>query len=164
MLRPMENQPDPGAHTIEGGQTGPAPIEIKVHYECVNAFFSDYIKNIKDGWIFIKTDRPLKIGTILAFSVIISAGSASFTLQGLVAWVREADSPPSEIPAGAAAGSPSVPGMGIRFLYRDDAEQRGFEHAVEAMMKDALGDHVFSRLMERNGAADAGVELKPTRS
>jgi type IV pilus assembly protein PilZ len=40
-----------------------APIELKVEYKKMNTFFSDYTKNIIKGGTFIKTDKPLKLGT-----------------------------------------------------------------------------------------------------
>ena len=41
-----------------------APIELKVEYKRLNTFFYDYTKNISKGGTFIKTDKPLDIGTI----------------------------------------------------------------------------------------------------
>ena len=39
------------------------PIELKVEYKRLNTFFADYTKNISKGGTFIKTNRPLPVGT-----------------------------------------------------------------------------------------------------
>jgi hypothetical protein len=45
-----------------------APIELKVEYKRLNTFFYDYTKNISKGGTFIKTDKPLDIGTVFCSS------------------------------------------------------------------------------------------------
>ncbi len=121
-----------------------APIELKVEYKKLNTFFSDYTKNISKGGTFIKTDRPLKIGTEFVFKLFVPQRGEPFVLRGSVAWIHSHDTPPP----------PSIQpvperGMGIRFLYKDDEQKRAFESLVEDLIKDNLGDHVFKKLMER---------------
>jgi type IV pilus assembly protein PilZ len=121
-----------------------APIELKVEYKKLNTFIADYTKNISKGGTFIKTDRPLKIGTEFVFKLFVPSRSDPFTLRGSVAWIHSADTPPP----------PSIQpvperGMGIRFLYADDGQKRAFEVVVEDLIKESLGDIVFKKLMER---------------
>ena len=40
-----------------------APIELKVEYKKLNTFFADYTRNICKGGTFIKTARPLPVGS-----------------------------------------------------------------------------------------------------
>ncbi len=118
-----------------------APIELKVEYKKMNTFFSDYTKNISKGGTFIKTDRPLKVGTEFVFKLFVPAQEEPFTLRGQVAWVNtETESQRPEI---------AERGMGIKFLYADDAQKQRFEGLVEDMMKDALGDVVYKKLLEK---------------
>jgi type IV pilus assembly protein PilZ len=118
-----------------------APIELKVEYKKMNTFFSDYTKNISKGGTFIKTDKPLKVGTEFVFKLFVPAQEEPFTLRGQVAWVNtDGESQRPEV---------SEKGMGIRFLYVDDAQKRKFEGVVEGMMKDALGDVVYTKLLEK---------------
>ncbi len=121
-----------------------APIELKVEYKKMNTFFSDYTKNISKGGTFIKTERPLKVGTEFVFKLFVPAREDPFTLRGSVAWIHSAEVPP---PPGIPL--PTDKGMGIRFLYTDEAQKRSFEVVVEQLMREALGEHVFRRLMER---------------
>lgn len=121
-----------------------APIELKVEYKKLNTFFSDYTKNISKGGTFIKTERPLKVGTEFVFKLFVPSRGEPFTLRGSVAWVHSEQQPPP----------PSIQpvpdrGMGIRFLYVDDAQKRAFESVVEELIKSHLGETVFRKLMER---------------
>lgn len=119
-----------------------APIELKVEYKKMNTFFSDYTKNISKGGTFIKTDRPLKVGTEFVFKLFVPAKDDPFTLRGRVAWVN----------TDAESQRPDVTdkGMGIKFIYTDDAQRRMFEDLVENMLKGALGDVVSKRLLDKS--------------
>lgn len=121
-----------------------APIELKVEYKKLNSFFADYTRNISKGGTFIKTDRPLKIGTEFVFRFFIPQRAEPFTLRGSVAWVHSADVPPPP-----AIQPPPERGMGIRFLYSDDSQKRAFETVVEDLIKESLGELLFRKLMER---------------
>jgi len=118
-----------------------APIELQVEYKKLNTFFSDYTKNISKGGTFIKTARPLKVGTEFLFKLGIPVLDEPFALRGQVAWVNTEET----------KQKPEVEelGMGIRFLYDDDGQRDRFESLVEDLMKDSLGEVVYKRLLER---------------
>jgi type IV pilus assembly protein PilZ len=121
-----------------------APIELKVEYKRLNTFFYDYTKNISKGGTFIKTERPLDIGTIFLFKLLIPSQTVSLSLRGEVRWVVKDGSPrPPEIAAD------HDPGMGIRFMYDDPDQRRGLEAVVEKMMIDSLGELIYSRLVKK---------------
>ncbi len=121
-----------------------APIELKVEYKRLNTFFYDYTKNISKGGTFIKTDKPLDIGTIFLFKLLIPSQTEHLALRGEVRWVVKDGSPrPPEIP------DDHEPGMGIRFVYADAQQRRALEEVVEKMMVDSLGELIFSRLVKK---------------
>jgi len=121
-----------------------APIELKVEYKRLNTFFYDYTKNISKGGTFIKTERPLDIGTIFLFKLLIPSQTVPLALRGEVRWVVKDGSPrPHEIAAD------HDPGMGIRFMYDDPDQRRGLEEVVEKMMIDSLGELIYSRLVKK---------------
>ena len=62
------------------------PIRLRVDYERMNAFFADYTKNISKGGTFIKTARPLPVGTRFLFALAVPALSEPVTLDGEVTW------------------------------------------------------------------------------
>ena len=111
-----------------------APIELKVDYKKLNSFFADYTKNISKGGTFIKTKKPLPIGTRFVFTLNIPNRPRPFELVGEVAWSR-------------ADGE--EPGMGIRFVYEHDHQRREFEETVEALMSDSLGSDLTDKLLRR---------------
>lgn len=118
-----------------------APIELQVEYKKLNTFFSDYTKNISKGGTFIKTDRPLKVGTEFVFRLVIPKLQEPFQLKGRVAWVNtDGESQRPEV---------DEKGMGIRFIYDDDQQRSVFEGIVEDLMKDSLGPVVYTNLMAR---------------
>ena len=111
-----------------------APIELKVDYKKLNSFFADYTKNISKGGTFIKTKKPLPIGTRFLFKLGIPHREAPFELLGEVVWSK-------------ADGE--EPGMGIRFIYSGDNQRAEFEGVVERLMADSLGPDLTGKLLNK---------------
>jgi type IV pilus assembly protein PilZ len=117
-----------------------APIKLRVDYERMNSFFADYTKNISKGGTFIKTARPLPIGTPFAFSLSVPALSEPVQLKGEVTWVMTPD---------VAARNGEDAGMGIRFIFEEESARVEFETLVERMMVESLGEEVTRGLLQR---------------
>jgi type IV pilus assembly protein PilZ len=111
-----------------------APIELKVDYKKLNSFFADYTKNISKGGTFIKTRKTLPIGTRFLFRLAVPGRASPFELNG-------------EVVHAAAAGEQA--GMGIRFVWGDEARRAEFEEVVEELMAESLGPLVAQRLLRR---------------
>jgi type IV pilus assembly protein PilZ len=111
-----------------------APIALRVEYKKLNSFFADYTKNISKGGNFIKTKKPLPAGTRFIFELTVPSCGIPFALTGEVVWVGRGD--------GAGMG------MGIRFVWSDEAARGGFERAVERLMAESLGPVVAARLLD----------------
>jgi len=118
----------------EHRQYARAPIELKVDYKKLNSFFADYTKNISKGGTFIKTKKPLAIGTRFLFKLTVPQRAEPFELLGEVVWSK-ADA--------------EEPGMGIRFIYSDDAQRAEFEGVVEKLMADSLGADLTEKLLKK---------------
>jgi len=106
----------------------------------MNAFFADYTKNISKGGTFIKTTRPEEVGTRCQFSFSLPACSDPLVMQGEVVWVLSADQ---------ARQSGAEPGMGVRFVFADDAARHRFQRIVEQMMEESLGPTIARQLLRR---------------
>jgi len=119
-----------------------APIELKVEYKRLNTFFSDYTKNISKGGTFIKTERPLDIGTLFVFKLLVPGAVQPIELRGEVRWVVRSGEP---APPSVADGHDT--GMGIRFVYDVPEQRAAFERQVQKMMVDSLGQLIYSRLL-----------------
>lgn len=116
-----------------------APIELKVEYRKMNTFFSDFTKNISKGGTFIKTDRPLPVGTEFVFKLLVPALDKPIELKGRVVWHNSSEEMQNP--------DHPEPGMGIRFVYQDKNERSVFEKTVEDLMRDSLGDRIYDRLL-----------------
>ncbi len=122
-----------------------APIELKVEYKKLNSFFADFTKNIGKGGTFIKTKKPLEIGTEFVFKLVVPKLEQPLALRGEVRWVVKEGEPP---PPGVEEDH--EPGMGIRFIYANDGERQGIEQVVEKLMIDSLGQLLYSKLMGKD--------------
>lgn len=121
-----------------------APIELKVEYKRLNSFFADYTRNISRGGTFIRTSRPLDIGTEFVFKLFVPRLGEPLQLRGKVQWlVRPED-----------AVEDQEAGMGIGFVYGSEADRQRIEVVVEQLMVDSLGPVLFDKIMSRNRATD----------
>ena len=114
-----------------------AAIELNVEYKRLNTFFADYTRNISKGGTFIRTDRPLDIGTEFVFALTIRGLEEPLRLRGRVKWVVSHDEATADSPAG----------MGIEFMYANIEERRATEAIVERLMVDELGEGLANRLL-----------------
>lgn len=127
-----------------------APIELKVEYKRLNAFFADYTKNISRGGTFIKTSRPLPIGTEFLFKLYVPNLDGPLEIHGEVQWIVTDED--------VAAGAHEEAGMGIRFVYREGIPAAEVTRTVERLMVDSLGQRLYTRLMDR--ARDRGDDAE----
>jgi type IV pilus assembly protein PilZ len=114
-------------------------VTLKVDYKRLNTFFADYTKNISKGGTFIKTSKPLAVGTEFVFVLSLPQTEDQLHLLGEVVWVTEESDASEEGPAG----------MGIRFKFRDDGERRAVHKFVEDLMNSHLGEHISQRLLAK---------------
>jgi type IV pilus assembly protein PilZ len=146
-----ESQPEPRVETRR-------PIELKVEYKRLNTFFADYIKNISRGGTFIKTSRPLPVGTEFLFKLFVPGREAPFTIHGEVHRIIDLPAGRPASQAGRPQSSPGISpgtgdgdeeaGMAIRFTYREGDPQHEIARVVDEMMTESLGPKLFARLME----------------
>jgi type IV pilus assembly protein PilZ len=112
-------------------------ITLKVDYKRMNTFFADYAKNISKGGTFIRTSKPLDIGTEFVFVLSIPGQTAHLELRGEVKWTVDEEHATEEQPSG----------MGIRFRFENQEERARLEAFVEKLMSDNLGGHVAAKLL-----------------
>jgi type IV pilus assembly protein PilZ len=113
------------------------PIELKVEYKRLNTFFADYTKNISRGGTFIKTSRPLPVGTEFLFKLFVPGNPAPLTIHGEVQRIID-----------ATPGDDAEPGMAIRFVYREGDPQAEIARIVEGLMTESLGPRLYAKLMD----------------
>ena len=111
------------------------PIELKVEYKRLNTFFADYTKNISRGGTFIKTSRPLPVGTEFLFKLFVPGKDEPLTIHGEVQRIIGPDADEDA-------------GMAIKFVYREGDPQEEIIRTVEGLMTKSLGPRLYSRLMD----------------
>jgi len=117
---------------------------LPVEYERLNALLSDYTHNISRGGTFIRTDRPLDVGTVLSFTIRAPELGQPIVLRGVVRWVVDAGP--------AQAGRPA--GMGIAFVYESEAQKNAVEDRLDRLMVKSLGPAAFEKLMGKPAPED----------
>jgi type IV pilus assembly protein PilZ len=119
-----------------------APIKLEVQYKRLNTFFADYTKNISRGGTFIRTGRPLAIGTSFVFVLVLppaptAAEGTRLELSGVVKWVVPTEGATEEQPAG----------MGISFVFEDDGQRDRVDALVGDLMRASLGASLARKLL-----------------
>lgn len=112
-------------------------IELNVEYKRLNTFFADYTRNISKGGTFIRTDRPLEVGTEFVFALTIRGLDEPLRLRGRVKWAVPTTEATKDQPAG----------MGIEFQYKNDDERLATEQIVEKLMASELGETLTAKLL-----------------
>ncbi len=111
------------------------PIEIRVEYKRVNAFISDFTRDVSGRGIFIRTEYPLEEGTECLFTLEIPTLAQAVTLRGAV---RRA--------VRSAAADEDEAGMGVEFLFDDEQERQALTRVVDSLMVEHLGNALYQRL------------------
>ena len=101
------------------------PVQLKVEYEDIETFITEYVRNISKGGIFIRSDKVLEKGTEFVFKLYVPMFLEPVTIKGRVAWVRT----PEE------AGDSQRAGMGVKFIYDSEEEQFINDRIVESLLK-----------------------------
>jgi type IV pilus assembly protein PilZ len=128
----------------ERRESGRAALQLPVEYDSLNALLADYTHNISRGGTFIRTERPLDVGTVLSFAIRAPELGEPIFLRGIVRWVVAADR--------AGPGRPA--GMGIAFVYDSAEHKNAVESRLDSLMIRALGPMAFQKLMGRPAPAD----------
>lgn len=120
-----------------------APIQLLIEYDRLNALLSDYTHNISRGGMFIRTDQPCDVGTVLWFTIRAPVLPEPIELRGVVRWVVEL----------RQAGERRPAGMGIAFVYDSPDDKSALEARLDGLMLESLGPEAFEKLMGRPAAS-----------
>lgn len=92
-----------------------APTKIVLSYRTIDQFFSDIATNISLGGIFIRTPKPLPVGTALRISFAIPQFESYVEANGTV----------------IHTGTPDCVGMGIKFSEIDNRALRAIDEMIK---------------------------------
>jgi type IV pilus assembly protein PilZ len=133
---PATTSQPPGQEKREADR---AAITLKVDYKRLNSFFADYTRNISKGGTFIRTLKPLTVGTEFLFVLSLPTLNEQVQLTGEVKWVVLEEEATADKPAG----------MGIKFKFDTDADRAKVDEFVAGLMENALGTSISKRLLAK---------------
>ena len=110
-----------------------------MEYQRLNSFFADYTKNISRGGTFIRTEKPLDIGTEFVFKLGIPTLQEPLVLAGKVQWILHREDVLED----------QEPGMGIGFIFESEAERERVQGTIESLMFEHLGPVLSEKLLGR---------------
>ncbi len=110
------------AASIDKRRSERAPVVVRVDYSTVDAFFSDFTRDINEGGMFIETDEPHAPDSVVTLQFKLPGGDEPLRVRGRVVWVSE----------GERAG------MGIEFEGLDSAERARINQVVRSLRCDGL--------------------------
>ena len=147
----------------------PVTVKIKFKSPTVDHFVSRYSVDVSEGGIFIRTPKPLSVGTSVNFEFQLQDNKPLLSGSGTVVWVREMD------PKKAGVS----PGMGIRFdkltpggeevlgrviEFKQQAEQFADEPTVAADPQQAFGGDVQSLVHRHLDQAAVLPQQRPAQA
>ena len=114
-----------------------APVSLKVRFKSatIDEFVEQYSSDISRGGLFIKSKKPMKVGTLLKFELQLKDESRLIHGVGRVVWRREGEEATEQAPAG----------MGIKFIKMGGDSRTMVQQIIETRGDDP-------------GTFDAGAE------
>jgi len=91
------------AESLTEPAINPVP-QVRVEYTNVEDFLVDYTSNETIGGMFIKTERPMAVGTQFNLKIQLPGGGRTIDASAEVRWTLPCD-----------VAAPMKPGMGVRF-------------------------------------------------
>jgi type IV pilus assembly protein PilZ len=98
-------------------------VTWQVDCETEDTFLYAYITNISEMGIFVKTEKPLAVGTELVLRFAPPSTEKTFVLRGVVQWLNPV----------RPLGENLNPGMGIRFLSLKPDDRERIVEAVRTI-------------------------------
>jgi uncharacterized protein (TIGR02266 family) len=106
---PPENTGDVRT-VVERRRSLRAPVVVRIEYATVDALFSDFTRNVNEGGVFIETDCPAELDSVVHLRFRLPGTRETIKVAGRVAWIEP-----------GADGQPQ--GMGVEFENLTDADR-----------------------------------------
>ena len=97
------------------------PPQVRVEYTNVEDFLVDYTSNETIGGMFIKTERPMAVGTQFNLRIQLPGGRRPIKTEAEVRWTLPTD-----------VAAPMTPGMGVRFATLSSIDKGIVENLLES--------------------------------
>jgi type IV pilus assembly protein PilZ len=101
-----------------------ADLIVRVDYQTVDEFFSEFARNVNEGGIFVETDTPQSVGTPVYLQFKLPGGEEPVEVLGRVVRTTQ--------------GEPDYPpGMGIEFDNLDGRARQRINETVRGLRAGA---------------------------
>ncbi|MEP7011090.1 MAG: TIGR02266 family protein [Acidobacteriota bacterium] len=95
----------------------PLETRVQLKFEKFSGFINEFSANISPGGIFIRSDRPEPVGTLVDFEFRLGDGFELIKGRGEVAWARESSDDPAH-PAGMGLSFLEISPQGKELIYK----------------------------------------------
>lgn len=97
-----------------------APVVVRIEYATVDALFSDFTRNINEGGVFIETDCPAPLDSVVHLRFRLPGTREALKVMGRCAWIEP-----------GADGTPQ--GMGVEFEHLSDRDRARINEIVSRL-------------------------------
>jgi len=104
--------------------------ELPVAYSSVSGFVTDWATNLSRGGMYINTDQPLPVNTVVRLLVTLPGAHFPVELKGRV----------TRINAMGAVAANQPPGMAVEFVDVDDDKRSRIGEFVERLRSEFSSD------------------------
>jgi len=105
---------------VERRRSARTPIVVRIEYATVDALFSDFTSNINQGGVFIETDAPAPLESVVHLRFRLPGTRETLRVSGRVAWID------------ADANGKAI-GMGIEFDSLTEADRARINALVQRL-------------------------------
>jgi len=95
----------------------PLETRVQLKFEKFSGFINEFSANISPGGIFIRSERPAPVGTLVDFEFRLGDGFELIKGRGEVVWVRETSDDPAH-PAGMGLSFQEISPQGKELIYK----------------------------------------------
>ena len=119
---------DPGGSTMttQNDRRGSlrAPLKIPVDYSAVDSFFTEFSHDINEAGLFVETDAPAELGTLVALQFRVPGEAEPIQVAGRVAWTSDGE-------------GKSPAGMGVEFHQLGAEDRERINQLVRRLRSDS---------------------------
>lgn len=105
-----------------------SPVSIRIDYSTVDQFLWNFASNINEGGLFVESNNPLDVGTVVQLKFYLPNIDSPIKATGEVVWTGNNE--PDNF--GEESG-PEKQGMGIRFKNLDEQSKAAINHLVQEL-------------------------------
>lgn len=92
--------------SVERRKSPRTPALVRVTYRSVDVLFSEFARNVNEGGMFIETDNPAPVDSVVALHFQLPGSEQPIRASARVVWTRERT---------GEEGPDEAPGMGLEF-------------------------------------------------